>query len=371
MHAADVQMCRCADVQIIRRLNFLRLIIYRANTICTSAHLHICTFTYLHICTSAHLHSPPSPMPHITFIIPVYNVPETMLADCLQHLFDMQLPDGSYEVIVIDDGNTHDITAQWPEVWRQRITCLSQPNQGLSVARNTGIAHAHGTYIQFVDADDYLFAPCYKAALNFALAHDADLLAFHMTRQEQPAAWTTPDGPFTGSGYMYIRNMRSAACGYLFKRSLLGNLRFTPGIVHEDVEFTTQLFMMAQRVYDAIATPYYYRLRQDSITTRTDRAATLHNLDTFEQIIYRLQALPHSADTHLGLERRVSTLAMELVYNTLRHTHGTASVNALLTRLATHKLYPFPNNHYTFKYSLFRFLTMHRLTRWVLSHVLK
>jgi len=31
-------------------------------------------------------------MPHITFIIPVYNVPDKMLAECLQHLFDMQLP---------------------------------------------------------------------------------------------------------------------------------------------------------------------------------------------------------------------------------------------------------------------------------------
>ena len=108
-----------------------------------------------------------------------------------------------------------------------------------------------------------------------------------------------------------------------------------------------------------------------SITTRTNRADTLHNLNTFEQIIYRLQALPHSTDVHYGLERRVATLAMELVYNTLRHTHGTTSVNALLTRLATHELYPFPNNHYTFKYSLFRWLIMQRLTRWLLSCVLK
>lgn len=180
-------------------------------------------------------------MPHITFIIPVYNVPDKMLAECLQHLFDMQLPGGSYEVIVVDDGNTHDITAQWPETWRQRITCLHQPNQGLSAARNTGIAHAHGTYLQFVDADDYLFTHSYKAAIDFALAHDADLLAFHMTRKEVATTWTTPDGPFTGNGYMALRNMRSAACGYMFKRNLLGKLRFTPGIVHEDVEFTTQL----------------------------------------------------------------------------------------------------------------------------------
>lgn len=310
-------------------------------------------------------------MPHITFIIPVYNVPAKMLAECLQHLFDMQLPGGSYEVIVVDDGNTHDITAQWPETWRQRITCLHQPNQGLSAARNTGIAHAHGTYLQFVDADDFLFAHSYKAAIDFALAHDADLLAFHMTRKEVATTWTTPDGPFTGNGYMALRNMRSAACGYMFKRNLLGKLRFTPGIVHEDVEFTTQLFIKAQRIYDATATPYFYRRRQGSITTRTNRADTLHNLCTFEQIIYRLQALPHSTDAHYGLERRVATLAMELVYNTLRHTHGTTSVNALLTRLATHKLYPFPNNHYTFKYSLFRWLIMQRLTRWLLSCVLK
>ena len=43
-------------------------------------------------------------MPHITFIIPVYNVPDKMLAECLQHLFDMQLPGGSYEVKI---GRAH------------------------------------------------------------------------------------------------------------------------------------------------------------------------------------------------------------------------------------------------------------------------
>ena len=71
-----------------------------------------------------------------------------------------------FEVICVDDGskdNSADIALKFTES-DKRFKLIRQPNSGVSVARNTGIRHAHGTYICFVDADD-MIAPSYLSVL--------------------------------------------------------------------------------------------------------------------------------------------------------------------------------------------------------------
>ena len=90
-------------------------------------------------------------MPKVTVVIPAYNamayLPET-LASVLQQTFT------DFEVLIINNGSTDHIVSWASEIVDPRVKLISQDNQGVAGARNTGIAQAQGEYIAFLDADD-------------------------------------------------------------------------------------------------------------------------------------------------------------------------------------------------------------------------
>jgi glycosyltransferase involved in cell wall biosynthesis len=89
---------------------------------------------------------------HLTsIIIPCYNAEGT-----IRETLQSALSQGSHiEIIAVDDGSTDD-TSKILRSYNSRITVLSQPNLGVSAARNAGIGRASGDWFQFLDADDLL-----------------------------------------------------------------------------------------------------------------------------------------------------------------------------------------------------------------------
>lgn len=309
--------------------------------------------------------------PFISFIVPVYNVPNEMLCECLHSLFSLALQPQEMQIIVVDDGCGYDITQGWQAVWLERVTLIRQTNQGLSMARNNALAVAKGQYIQFVDADDYLFTALYNKVLTYLKAHTVDLLYFDTTATTAPRPWTTPKGVTSGADFMLRNNLRSSACGYAFKRELIGDLRFVAGTYYEDIEFTTRIVLKAKTMAVTTAQPYYYRVRKGSITSKKTVADYEQKfLPMSAHILTRLQQLPVEAVQRPALERRIAQLTMDHVYNTMRYTHHYAYLSQTLTALRRQGLYPFPNKHYTRKYTLFRALVTCPITRYLLTLLL-
>jgi glycosyltransferase involved in cell wall biosynthesis len=90
--------------------------------------------------------------PEVSVVIPVFNA-AALIATALQSVFSQTFSD--FEVIVVDDGSEdHGELRAALEPWAARITYLRQSNQGPASARNTGIAHATGRFVAFLDADD-------------------------------------------------------------------------------------------------------------------------------------------------------------------------------------------------------------------------
>ena len=112
--------------------------------------------------------------PEISIVIPVYNV-ERFLHKCLDTLEAQTYR--NFEIIAVNDGSPD----KCPEILREfekkyeNITVLDQENQGMSAARNAGMAVARGKYLCFVDSDDYV-APTYLEELyNAVTQNEADI----------------------------------------------------------------------------------------------------------------------------------------------------------------------------------------------------
>lgn len=89
--------------------------------------------------------------PFFSIIIPLYNK-EKFIKNTLQCVFNQSFT--NYEVIVVNDGSTDKSLAVLEKFSDNRLKIFNQKNQGVSVARNTGMAKAQATYICFLDADD-------------------------------------------------------------------------------------------------------------------------------------------------------------------------------------------------------------------------
>ena len=100
-------------------------------------------------------------MPEISIIVPVYKV-EKYLDTCVRSILAQTFTD--FELILVDDGSPDQCGALCDAyaVEDSRIVVIHKENGGLSSARNAGIEAARGTYIGFVDSDDYIAPDMYS-----------------------------------------------------------------------------------------------------------------------------------------------------------------------------------------------------------------
>ncbi len=111
----------------------------------------------------------------VSVVVPVYNV-EDYLDRCIRSIVRQTYKE--LEIILINDGST-DGSLQKCLEWKERdsrIVLYSKKNEGLGCARNDGIRYAHGTYIAFIDSDDWWEADAVEELYGNAVTYDADLV---------------------------------------------------------------------------------------------------------------------------------------------------------------------------------------------------
>ena len=303
----------------------------------------------------------------ISFIITYFNIDVAMLCQCLDSIMALSLRPSEREIIIIDDGSDVSPINELQQ-YKDEIIYIRQNNQGLSEARNAGIRIATGRYIQFLDADDYLIQPAFEHCLDIVRYNDPDIVLFKLTDKESKEVTVAFEGPVEGSEYMRQHNLRASACGYIFRKATLVNLRFRSGTLHEDEEFTPQLILRAERLFYTDAEAYFYRKRSKSITNNDDLKWRLRRHNDMEQIILNLNeradSLPQ-ADRE-GLQRRVAQLTMDYIYNNIRLIHDSKHLENCIEQLHEKGLFPLPDRNYTRKYIWFRRLSMSKIGRKIL-----
>ena len=310
--------------------------------------------------------------PLISFIVTCYNLPTQWICECLDSLLTLSLNKNEREIILIDDGSSESpLPALSDKI--DEILYIRQSNRGLSAARNLGIEASRGKYIQFVDGDDKLNPPVYEHCLDIVRYKHPDIVVFKLADKEEHVPPSEFEGPMEGGEYMRRNNLRASACGYIFRKKTLVNLRFTSGILHEDEEFTPQLFLRAEKLYSTQAKAYFYRNRNDSITHEDNKKWILQRLSDTQGVIFRLA---EKADTlpvgdREALQRRIDQLTMDYLYNVIKLTHNGRYLEKCISELSKKGLYPLPDKDYTQKYKWFRRVISTKQGRRLLCYVLK
>ena len=126
----------------------------------------------------------------LSIIVPVYNMTAGGKLDfCMQSLVNQTIED--YEIIAVDDKSTDDSLAAlkiWQEKFPQKIKVIASPeNRRQGGAKNLGLAQAFGTWIGFIDSDDWIAPDMYEKLLKKAEETGADIVGCDYTIVQEQA----------------------------------------------------------------------------------------------------------------------------------------------------------------------------------------
>ena len=212
-------------------------------------------------------------MVKVSVIVPVYNVKD-YLRQCLDSLAAQTLDE--LEVLVVDDGSTDgsgaiadDYAARYPE----RFRVFHKENGGQASARNLALAHARGEYLGFVDSDDWVDQGMYESLYCQASANRLDIVICNMMEHYANDRQKLYDVSQADNKF----HQTPSACNKLFSRRFVGQVTFPVGLWYEDMDFTTKLLFLTDRIEHCPDAFYHYRQTQDESTMRNQNAPK--NLD--------------------------------------------------------------------------------------------
>lgn len=219
----------------------------------------------------------------LSVIIPAYNVQDYIIK-CLDSLRSQNYDD--VEFLIIDDGSTDDTARRVKEYLKKindaRFKYFRKQNSGQSEARNYGLAKASGDYIWYVDGDDYVSnnADIIGELISKTEKDNLELLVFNFRHDKSwPAKYAnhTPDlkdwdRVEKGTEIFNQQLFNFSVWHMLFKREFLLNnkITFKKGSTAEDLLYTVECLLKANRVLVCSLVGYVYVYRDDSITKSTD-----------------------------------------------------------------------------------------------------
>ena len=231
----------------------------------------------------------------ISIIIPVFNI-EDCLDRCISSVLDQTY--SNLEVILVDDGSS-DCCPEICDEWARkdgRIKVIHQKNGGLSAARNSGIDEASGTFILFVDGDDYIASNMVETlyeAIKIARAEMA-LCDFEKGfdtnfKFSDSLLETEIIGPKEALERIYENNQSAfryvTAWGKLYHRNLFEQIRYPEGKIFEDMYVTHMLIDRCKKIAVINQKLCYYFQRNNSIVNSTFNIKKLDYLQAMEDRI--------------------------------------------------------------------------------------
>lgn len=263
--------------------------------------------------------------PILSIVIPVFNVAD-YINKCVESCYNQDVPKDQYEIILVNDGSTDnslELCKRLQEKYND-LKIISQENKGLSGARNTGLKHAFGTYVWFVDSDDWIKNNCLSDVLS-PLKDDIDILWLGhdvwlngvSTKKYIP---NVIDSPVSGEVFFseHLNNL-FYIWKFVYRRDFLNKnkLLFLEGYLYEDLEFTPRALLLAETCTTLPEVCYHYLVRGSSIANNIKPKNIEHRFEILNMHANRLQ------------QKNISTTYKKALSNVILHTiSGTVNMAA-------------------------------------------
>lgn len=207
----------------------------------------------------------------VSVIIPVYNV-ENYLEKAVDSVLAQTLKD--LEIILVDDGSS-DASGKICDTYVQnapdKIRVIHKKNDGLGMARNSGIELAKGEYIAFLDSDDEVHADMYKAMYEKAKEEDFDMVfcdveIIYVAEQRKTVVETYPESRIDVPDYIAHGNNITYSVNKLYKRKIWQENRYEK-MLFEDIALIPCLVTKYPHI-GYVKKPFYqYYRRPNTIST--------------------------------------------------------------------------------------------------------
>lgn len=226
----------------------------------------------------------------------------------LQRAFDSLLSqedtiEGEYEVLAVNDGST-DGSAKIIDYYSKqdsRVRVITQQNQGLSMARNNGTDAALGEYVWFVDADDVLSPQSVRFICDAMISKPDIIPIYAQTEGKEGVRNCVPTSAHTGKDILLSGKWQPCGVFNVFNREFLkeNNLRFFPGIYHEDSEFTPRMLYAAKTV-KVVPEVLYTVIHEPHSITQVPRAKRAFDYLVVAKKLYQFIVEKGELETEIG-----------------------------------------------------------------------
>ena len=261
----------------------------------------------------------------ITVIVPVYNV-EHYLDKCLDSLINQTYK--NLEIIVINDGSTDNsgIICQEYAQKDNRIIYVEKENGGQSEARNMGLDRMTGSYVTFVDSDDWVESDYVETLYQKITEYQADIAVgnyYSFNESEGMYYFHIFGDSYYEKVYDNVsifenlyesQEMKSFALisvwGKLYKADLFKQLRFDIGRLGEDGYLNQKIYLLAEKTIYLNKGLYAYRQREGS-SSKIWTEKWMHALvDAMSERITLLANMGYPLEKHLAVYRQMLEVSL-------------------------------------------------------------
>lgn len=318
----------------------------------------------------------------ISVIVPIYNV-EEYLSTCIESILNQTYKD--LEILLIDDGSTDNSGKICDEYAKQDHRCIviHQLNKGEAEARNTGLDHATGEYISFIDGDDYIHPQMFEILHEALQKGDYDFsMTLYKEVHNKETSLFIPNYTFQELNqdqliYGLYNSSRKrnnypeisfhVVWNKLYKRSTIKSFKFID-TSSEDTVFNNSIFLTCKKSIVINQIMYYWVQRRNSITHQSINKRYINKIISFQQC---LTNIPSSYPKYKGiaLEKLYKSFLYVRLYSW--NTPYQAQAVSLINRMHKKHKKEFIYNRYIsskYKIILLTFLQFPQLYRWYINY---